>query len=374
MNQQLWVVNSSLIILFVIALAISAILRFEVPSIRVRTIMPHVSEKKKESTIQRNWEKIYKNDLFKTFTPVVKEAQQQSFVTPVPEPQQPTIPTQPTATKPDFIPTLPIIIKGIIINDDDTRNVVMIEDETKKEGLYHLGDKIKDAQIIKIARNRVVLLRANGQQELLFLRKDDPLLDAETDEKWNYIIKKTSENNYEIDPSNFAHEVEGLGYFMERLSIVGIAPQKGTALGIKIGEQTKEDLGTRLGLEKNDIIISVNNYAMNDPKSRILAYDAISAMSLNDTITAKIQRAGKEIVITYRLTIINKAKKRTFTTEPIQKQPILPTSILQEREKNIREFENRHGETEQNQQEAVAAIRQRLLQNLRTRLQDTRTR
>ena len=374
MKQQLWVVNSSLIMLFLIACAISNMLRFETPSIRIRTIMPQVSEKKKETTIIRNWEKIYKNDLFKTFTPVIKEAQQKSLVTSVPEPQQPSVSAPPVPTKQDFIPALSIIVKGIIIGNDDTKNVVMIEDETKKEGLYHLGDKIKDAQIIKIARNRIVFLRANGQQEIFFLRKDDPLLEPETDEKWNYIIKKVSENNYEIDPFNFAHEVEGLGNFMERISLIGTTFQKGIPAGIRIGELEKDDLGARLGLEKNDIIIALNNYTMAEQKNRLNAYDAISAMNLNDIITAKLQRAGKEITLTYKLNAINKAKKRTFPTEPAQKQQPLNTSALQEREKNIREFENRHGATQENQQEAVAAIRQRLLQNLRTRLQDTRTR
>jgi type II secretory pathway component PulC len=295
------------------------------------------------------------------------------LVTPIPEPKQPTISLPPEPKKQDFIAALTITVKGIIIGDDEAKNVTMIEDETKKEGLYHLGDKIKDAQIIKIARNRIVFLRANGQQEIFFLRKDDPLLEPETDEKWNYIIKKTGDNSFEIDPFNFAHEVESLGNFIERISVIGTASQNGSPVGVRIGELEKDELGTRLGLEKNDIIVSINQFATADLKNRLSLYDKITAMNLNDSITAKVNRSGKDVILNYKLSTISKAKKRTFTAEPAPKQQPLKMSNNQEREKNVREFENRHGET-RNQQEAIAAIRQRLMQNLRTRLQDTRTR
>ena len=57
-----------------------------------------------------------------------------------------------------------IEIQGI-----DIRNMKLLPDKT--------GDVIEDAQLMRIFSNKVVLVRSNGQQEVLYLREKDAKTD-----------------------------------------------------------------------------------------------------------------------------------------------------------------------------------------------------
>ncbi|QQR48589.1 hypothetical protein IPF37_03415 [bacterium] len=381
MKQQLWILNSSLLVTFFAILVVAQLLKIEPPRVRMKRSFAEKIEKKKETLPASSWEKIYQNDVFKTYVAKEFKPEKVSLVTPIPQVAAPAIKPAPEAKKQEFIDALNITLKGIIISSDELKSVVMVEDEAQKEGLYHLGDKVKDAQIIKISRNRVVFLRANGQQEVFFLRKDDPELelDAPGMDKWQYVVKKVDDTTYQIDPNNFKQAVDSLGNFIERIGIVGTAYQKNTPIGIRIGTLEKDELGHALGLQNYDIIVSINDIKTAETKNRLKIYDTVTALKLKSDITVKIKRGDEELVQTYQLTTISKAKKKIFTgkkpeTENKKKDEAekLKMSKTQERENLIREFRKRHPNNDQGN--AIAKIRQRLLENLRERLKNTRTR
>ncbi|MBY0353083.1 hypothetical protein K2W90_01845 [Candidatus Babeliales bacterium] len=381
MKQQLWILNSSLLATFFAILVIAKLLKVEPPRVRMRRSFAEKIEKKKETLPASSWEKIYQNDVFKTYVAKEFKPEKVSLVTPIPEPTSPEVKPAPEPKKQEFIDALNITLKGIIISSDELKSVVMIEDETQKEGLYHLGDKVKDAQIIKISRNRVVLLRANGQQEVFFLRKDDPELelDAQGMDKWQYVVKKIDDTTYHVDPHNFKQAIDSLGNFIERASIVGTAYQKNVPIGIRVGALEKDELGHALGLQSYDIVLAINDMNTADVKNRIKIYDTITAMKLNSEFTVKLKRKEEDLVYTYKLSTISKAKKKIFTgkkpdEEGKKKEEAekLKMSKTQERENLIREFRKRHPQNDQ--RSAIAKIRQRLLENLRERLKNTRTR
>ena len=156
----------------------------------------------------------------------------------------------------------------------------MIADETNKEGMYHLGEKIKDAQIIKIANNRVVLLRANGQQEVFYLRKEDLVDEQSVTDKWKYIVKRVDDQTFDIDPVSFSKEVNTLGSFIEHTSVIGTAYAAGKPIGIRIGKLQPQDTGTFLGLMENDIITSINDMAVTNAQNRLSVFDTITKAPL----------------------------------------------------------------------------------------------
>ncbi len=374
MKQQLWILNSSLLAVFFVSLMVSYFLSVEPPRIRriKKMVAQEVAEKKEASLARTSWEKIYKDDIFGTFVKQVTKPVKQSFVTPIPEPKAPAIPPPPEPPKQEFIAPLNLTIKGIIISADEAKSVAMIEDETKKEGLYHLGDKIKDAQVIKIARNRIVLLRANGQQETFFLRKDESEVDQQSPERWKYIARKVDDQTYEIDPDSFKQEIETLGNFIERVSLIGVAYQKGSPIGLRIGSLEKNDVGVALGLQQNDILISINNVDVTVANNRMQAYDAISKVKVGDTISLVLKRAGENLTQNYKLAKISKAKKKTFTGKEEKKKEPLKKSKSQQRAKMLRDFRKRHGSSQD--KNAIARIRKRLLENLKKRLRNSRVR
>ena len=243
-------------------------------------------------------EKIYKQDIFDTYVPEIKRAVKKSFITPIPEPSPPPVTPAPEPIKQAFIDPLSIKISGIISSSKEEKSIAMIVDETNKEKLYYLGDKVKDGQIIKIARNKIIILRSNGQQETFLLRKED-IPKAVGPEKWKYVVKKVDDSTYEIDPTEFALKINTLGELIEDLSLA-TAYQKGQPIGIKVGKVGKDEIGSAIGLNGNDIILSVNNVITSDMKNRVKIYDTLSQTKKGDIIKIVLKRKNQDITLSYK--------------------------------------------------------------------------
>lgn len=374
MKLQLWIVNSFLVLLFLLALIVSQLLEQRTP---VVNIVPVSFERKKmelKPVVATSWEKIYQGDVFGTYVKPVVEITKPSLVTPIPEPSPAQIITPPEPKLPLFVTPLNIVLKGIIVTGDEQKSAAMIADESNKERMYYLGDKIKDAQIIKIARNRIVVLRANGQQESFYIIKDDPFASSSAD-KWTNIIKKINDQQYKIDPNAFKVEVDSLGNFMERVGVLGTAYERGKPIGIKIGDVKDRDVATNLGLVQNDVITSINGIGVANVKERMRLYDAVSRMKVGDFVTVNMLRAGNEVSINYELAKFPRISRSLSAAAGQAPQKIgpddLPMNPLQERETRMREFAKLHG-GDQRDQRAVSDMRSRFLENLREKLKKAR--
>lgn len=372
MKLQLWVINSLLLFVLVFALILNNLFKHEPPVIHIKKISKELETQKIEAipTTSTSWEKIYQNDVFNTYQAPAIKVIKQSFVTPIPE-AQPVSFTPPPEPKPiPFLPPLTISLKGIIASASEENSVAMIADETNKEKMFHLGDKVKDAEVIKISRNKVVLLRSNGQQETFYLIKED--LSAQDSERWNNIVKKINDQKYKIDPYTFQEEVDSFGNFIERAAILGIAYSQGTPIGIKIGDTQNCDVATNLGLIQGDVIRSINGIDTADSKNRTKIYDTITAMKINSTITVDLIRSGQNISIIYELTKLERIFKKQLPTgvQETKGPDEFPMNALQERDKRLREFSQVHAPKDRHGQ--ASDLRKHLLENLHSRLRNAR--
>ncbi|KKQ32653.1 MAG: hypothetical protein US49_C0006G0104 [candidate division TM6 bacterium GW2011_GWF2_37_49] len=372
MKLQLWIINSAFILVLIVALVLSNLFKQDPPVVHINAILQKGDIKSLEVAPAEalNLEKIYQNDVFGTYVAPIVTAVKKSFITPIPEPQTITFNPPPEAKQVNFLPPLSISIKGIIAAAEEQNSVVMIADETNKEKMYHLGDRLKDAEIIRISRNKVVLLRSNGQQETFYLIKED--LSSLAPERWNNIVKKTNAQNYKIDPYAFLEEVETFGSFMERAAILGIAYSQGNQIGIKIGDTKDCDVANNIGLVQSDIITSVNGINTSESKNRTQLYDLITQMKVGDKIDINLLRSGQNISITYELTKLEKIFKKPMPAgiQENKKPNELPMNALQERDTRIRDFSKIHGKGNRGNQ--MSDLRKHLLENLHSRLRNAR--
>jgi len=367
MKQYLWILNSLLVLVFGFTLLLTSLLKQEAPPMR-KEITPIEKIEKKKLPIAISLERIYQHDIFDTYIPEEKRAIKEDLLKPIPEMLTPPITPPPAPPKQEFIAPLNIKLDGIISSDQEDNNVAMIADETNKEKIYRLADRIKDGQVLKISRNNVVILRANGQQEIFLLRKE-----IEEPKKWDYILKKIDENSYQIDPREFTKQIDSFGQFIEDF-FLGISYQDNKPIGIKIGKLQENDIATRLGLKENDIILSVNNIQLSEPKNRVNIYDRITEMTFGDSIKVELKRNNQDQIIDYKLKRIERPSE-LFFTQPAKETEAIPEFKLsreQEREKRIRDFEKLHKKP--NHAEIIADIRKRLLQNMKQRIRDRRVR
>lgn len=343
MKQPMWIVNSSLLVLLIIVFIFMILSRQKAPALS--SIIPDRAEVEK-ITMERpslNVKNIYQKDLFETYY-VVPSAPVQPEIPVMPPPpvaKPPIIREQP---KPSFLPPLNVTLKGIVmVSTDDTKNRATIVDPGNREANYKIGDMIEDAQIIRVFANKVVLLRSNGQQEVLYLREKDAKIDPMFASLggWTDVVQELKPNEYSLDPALFCDRVKSLAQFIDMLDLTTVY-KKGKSIGCRIGTIEKDSLPLVLGLRSGDIIVQINNIPATDVHHRLKIYKEIRKQPLeNKIITVEYLRNKQPM--SFKLTLEEKKPKPTLENikslkEPIQ--PITPENIKEKERKALREKYN----------------------------------
>lgn len=338
MRPPLWILNSVLFLFLLATVVFILLSRPAAPvweDLAVGTIQPL---QKKVSEI--NISKIYDYDLFDTYQRVEQPTQEPDYVVPLPATPTPNPVVIPEEPKPQFLDPLKISLKGlIIIAHDDTKNRAIIADTTtKNETVYKVGDTIEDAQLIKIVNNKAIFLRSNGQQEVLYLRQKDAQQDPSyvIIEGWKGVAQKTAEDSYNINTLEFTQRVTSLAQFIDLLEITTVYKQ-GVSVGCRIGKIAQDSLGTELGLQRDDIILSIDGISAADSKNRLAIYKKIAALQTKNTITVQLLRNKTEMTLHYTL------------TEKITEQELTPSSsakvnppVAQPTQEQLHQLQERH--------------------------------
>jgi type II secretion system protein C len=315
MKHPFWIINSTLFLFVLLALGFIFLYRVDIPE--HETIKPHIYSRVKKQEIQINISKIYENDLFDTY---VKEAppHKEPEELPFPEPPLPQPVTIPEIPKPQFLDPLNITLKGIVVvrNDNTKNRAIIMDNKTNKELVYKTGDVFEDAQLIRISGIKVIFLRANGQQEVLYLREQDAKMDPmyAVLDNWEAAIQPLGINYFMISPREFTRRVTSLGQFIEMLSLT-TAYKQGKSIGCRVGEVAEKSLGAHLGLQTSDIIISINHIPATTTENRLKIYKEIVDMQYDDTITVRLRRnKTDEMELLYKL--------EEFTPQPTSATPV----------------------------------------------------
>ncbi len=304
MRQPLWIVNSTLLALFLLGGAIMYLNRPETPE--RQEIMPEgpIIPKPRVST-KINISEIYDNDLFDTYQPPMPDVEKPDYAPTMPPAPLPNPIQMPHEGPPEFLDPLPIRVTGIIMLGDELKDVVMITNITSKEEIsYHVGDKIKDAQLIRILKNRIIMIRSNGQQEILFLRKLDATHAQQKKERnWTDIIKKVTSTRYKIDPDQFGALIANLGNVVDQLDLT-TAYKNGKSIGCRIGISGPQTLAEALGLKAGDIIQHIDSLPAFTTDDRLAIYDHLIKLKVGDSFILDFLRKNRKKLYTINLETI----------------------------------------------------------------------
>lgn len=341
MKQPFWLVNSTLLFFLLMAGVLVLLLRPKKP-IRVSFEPSSETRLSSQEVAKIDISKIYMNDLFDTYKQPVINKPPAPQKTQMPTPPAPQPPPVPPVSQVKFLEPLQITLRGIIVGSDETMTTAILEDaKTSKAQNYRVGDTISDAQIIRILRNKVILVRSNGQQETLYVNQ----YDAEIEQllvpsDWSTTIKKTGNTSYAIDPEEFVKRVRSLSVLIDDLNLTTVYKQ-GTSLGCRVGKVDKT-LAAALGLAQGDIITKVQDAPITTVQERLAVYKTVTSTSLGDTIRVTIIRKNQQINLTYTL-----EKFETLSTQSSSVNTT-PTSWEAEKEKmNILEQKYKFAPTRQ---------------------------
>jgi len=302
MIHPFWILNSALLALLFIAYALLQLLQIRIPE---RSVIQSKAKQLSEQITLVNIEKIYKKDLFNT----VKEEKQKPVIAPEPLPKPPEIPRVSAPglpnlqTEPKFLDPLNITLKGIFfVGTNKKENSAIVQNNTTNEEItITVGSKVQDATIMKIFRNKIVILRLNGQQEILYLREEDAKIDNAYgySDDWSDVIAKINDYEYSINFQEFAVRIANIS---ELLYILGIttAYKNGKSVGCRIGVIDAKSLGSFLGFRTGDIITMINDKPVLTTQDRLNALQYIEKEKV-ETIVLQGIRNGKKITLTYLL-------------------------------------------------------------------------
>jgi type II secretory pathway component PulC len=303
MKHPFWIINLGLFCVVLASFAFMYVSNISVTKPKIEDLQAEDIAPFREQKVAINIKKIYEDDLFGTYKKEIpRAAQEASIPFPHPPAQQKII--IPAVIEPEFLDPLQVTLKGIIVvGANDAKNRAMIQDNrTTQEGTYKVGDLIQDAQLIRIFKNKIILLRLNGQQEVLYLREQDAKTDPvyNVAHEWDLVIKKTNNSAYMIDPTSFIQQVKTLTECIDLLNAT-TAYEKGKSIGLRIGNLSKSPFGTLIGLQNGDIILSINDIPTETTEERLAIYKNVTSLKSGNTITVKLLRKNREIVIVYTL-------------------------------------------------------------------------
>lgn len=303
MKHPFWIVNCLLFLLLLCVLGFVYFFKAPLPE-REEIVVTQKSTPSTTKESHINIAAIYEQDLFNTYKKEQPIIEPSLVIDPIPEPPQPQPVSIPELPEPQFLEPINVMLKGIIaVTTDNTKNRAIIQDnKTSQEAVYRVGDTVEDARLIRILSNKIILLRTNGQQEVLYLREQDAKNDPTYAiiDQWDTVIKKTTDTDYTINTPLFTQRINNLGQVVDILALT-TAYEKGVSIGCRIGLLDEKSFGPELGLQKGDIILTVNTIPADNTENRLAIYQQIIDLPHQGVITLNITRNNAPLTLNYTL-------------------------------------------------------------------------
>lgn len=175
-------------------------------------------------------------------------------------------------------------LKGTVISPTGLA-LAMIEDPSaKKEGLYTVGDKIQDAQIVKILSHQVIVERG-GRQESLSLFVEGPRKGERPAPG-----RPGAQGSSPASPVGSQQKVQML------MGKLRLRPhmQDGRPSGFVIGDVPKGSAFESAGLRTGDVVVSINNQEVKTPNELLKAYREVGEVG---ELLLDILRDGQSLTL-----------------------------------------------------------------------------
>jgi len=188
-------------------------------------------------------------------------------------------------------------LKGTIMGDSKDSYAIIEDKDRRKQDLYRLNDMIKEAQLVKILEDKVVLMR-NGQEEILTMIYEKRSLNLTSPKrKKSKSVERISNTKYRLDRATITDTLGNLTQFMSGLNVKPYFVS-GEPAGFHISRIKPGSLISKMGLRNGDIIKTINNMTISDPQQAIEVYQQLQNES---SLTIEIQRRGRKKVYNYEI-------------------------------------------------------------------------
>lgn len=215
--------------------------------------------------------------------------------------------------------SLRVKLLGTLVSDAFPEwSVASIQDVvTLKTATYMVGDRVQNAEIVEIERQRVIVIN-NNRREFIDATPGDglggvvaaPVASAPVvaaapayndnpppSQVLGAGVKQLSENDYEIPRSEIDKTLSNLNDVAMQARIVP-AFKDGVAQGFKLFSIRPDSIYTKIGIQNGDVIKRINGYDLNSPEKALEIYSKLKDAS---RIDIEVERNGATIRKTYNV-------------------------------------------------------------------------
>jgi len=186
--------------------------------------------------------------------------------------------------------TLKVALLGTVTGPEESARAVIEDSGRKTQGLYRVGDAVQDAVIRKIVRGKVVL-RVGEKDEVLSM--DTP----EASAGGHALAGPTGRGDTVTLARSDIHQ--SLQNINQLLTEARIRPylKDGKPDGFILSYIKANSFFTQLGLQRGDIVKSINSKPINTPEDAFSFYKAVES---GQPLSMEILRAGQPRTINYQ--------------------------------------------------------------------------
>jgi general secretion pathway protein C len=244
---------------------------------------------------------------------------------PAPPPRPPSPPPAPAK------PAANLKLVGTVVGSPE-RTYAVIEDlSTKRQDLYRLGDLVREAKVVEVTRNRVVLDNRGRREELFSFEKTDTATPAPSeptarqfnaprrppapqepppsdepppnppqenaDEAADVEIERVSENMWRVNRDDLVEQLDNFGQMMKEARLTphftGGQPD-----GFMIANLPKTSFLARMGLQNGDIMKGINGQKFGSLEEFFQAYQQLQTEPM---LQLEVERSNRTETLTYEI-------------------------------------------------------------------------
>ncbi len=202
------------------------------------------------------------------------------------------------------ITDLKVVLKGTVVARPAIYSSALIaEDDKEAKAIgYGIGDKLHDAEIIKIEAKVVTIKRGDGRIETLTMDEGPPPpsggTTAGTESSEEGGVTKLGENKYAVDRSmldKYIGDIESISRMGRALLHRG---PDGEFDGYRLSAIRRNTLADQLGIKNGDVVHSVNGEALNSVQGAMGAYQG---MMSDSNFSFEVTRRGQRVTLEYEV-------------------------------------------------------------------------
>lgn len=208
----------------------------------------------------------------------------------------------------DVVTDLDLVLIGTMVAVPETFSSAFIA-ESKKEGKgqgYGIGQKVLDAEIIKIESRKVHLKRANGQIEILSMDEEDKSVRASSEpspagedaDGEDAQIEQVSETKFIVERDlvdKYLGNLDGIARMGRAIPHRGA---DGDIDGYRLSGIRRNTVGQKLGIKNGDIVHGVNGQSLTSMQGAMAAFSSLQSES---SFSFEVTRRGQKMTLEYEV-------------------------------------------------------------------------